>query len=182
MIQVCAFLLFSIHSYALESSGSVPNVAVTTDAWPGTEYLTIERDSHGVIDSMVYTHVDLSSVSYDLEQLRQAPQLVETYNGHKVTYISVESDFNALTGGHANVRYMSNGMNGTYKNFRVLLTVGAAPKGAITLKSDPNLNDPESDKNTYNSEFNRLFMKRTSFLGQTIGIEKVIPSYEQPTY
>lgn len=173
IVGIFASICYSHPSFA--DAQALQAVSVTTDAYPGTETMTINRDSSGLIESLVYVHVDGTSVTYNLAQLQTGPQLLKVYANHNVTYISAESDFSAAQGGHVNVRFMNNGITGSYKNFRVLMTVQGSQ---ISLRSDPDPKDPQSDQNSYTGEFNRLFMQKFTFLGQLAGIAKVVPSQE----
>lgn len=148
-------------------------VSVDTDAYSGTEYLDVNRDATGVMTSMVYSPINATPFTLTTQQLLSGPQLIKTLNGHNITYLSLDSDFNENTGGHAELKFLSNGITGSYLNFRILIQLEG---NTITLRSDPNPSDPSSDKNSYTSVFNHLFMAKKTLLGQDIGIQQVEPS------
>lgn len=159
-------------SVAAIADDTVQVVSVDTDAYAGTEYLDVERGSSGELTGLVYRRIDGPPLAYTLDQLRQKPQLLKRMNGHDVTFLRLESDFSASNGGHANVRFLNDGVTGNYKNFRIGIEVQGMQ---LVLRSDPNPNDGDSDGNAYTSVFNHLFMKKRTFLGAMVGVDRVIP-------
>lgn len=171
--------LFSTNSHAARIRATDTNEtiqtisAVETDAFPGISFLDIARDEQGTMTRLIYRPFQKPPVSYTLDQLRQNWQVLKEVDGYKVIYIGVEKDFDAVKGGHANVRYMQSGMSGSYRNFRILLE----PQGTqLVLRSDPNFKDPESDRNRYTGTFNYVFMAKNTFFGKVIGISQVLPA------
>lgn len=75
------------------------------------------------------------------------------------------------------MRYLQNGMTGAYKNFRMLLDVQGSD---IVLRGDSNPDDIDSDKNTYESIFNHLFLEKNYVFGKVVGLSKVVPSVRKP--
>ena len=51
-------------------------------------------------------------------------------------------------------------------------------QGDIVLRSDPDRNDPESDRNKYTSVFNHLFMRSNKLMGKVTGIKAIEPSQQ----
>jgi hypothetical protein len=152
---------------------SVERVAtVETDAFSGSSYLDVIRADDGVLKNLIYRGHDGKVLTFTLDQLRSSPQVVKQMNGRDVVFLSVEKDFTAEKGGHGNMRFLQSGVSGTFRNFRILVDV----QSKIVLRSDPNPQDPESDRNPYTTVFTYLFMKKSSFLGITTGIESVRPS------
>lgn len=145
---------------------------IETDANPGTTKLMVIRDG-ALLKGVYYEGHDGRTVTLSLEQMRQGPQVLKQSSGRDVILMSVERDFTAEKGGHANVRFLRNGISGTYKNFRVFLDIQG---GKVVLRSDPNPRDPESDNNAYTSVFNYLYMKKNTVLGKTVGVEFVQPA------
>lgn len=167
-----ALVLMTVSSIA-HADATTRVVSVVTDAYAGTEYLDVNRDASGAMTSMVYSPIGASPFTLSTQQLLSGPQLIKQLNGHNITYLSLDSDFNENTGGHAELRFLSNGITGAYLNFRILIQLEG---NTITLRSDPNSSDPNSDHNAYTSVFNHLFMAKKTLLGQDIGISQVEPS------
>lgn len=148
---------------------------ITTDAFSGTFFLDFVRDpATGELTQLSYQTPCNPNGVLTLADLSRGPQVLLNEDGHDVLFVTVESDFNAAKGGHANVRFLSNGMSGTYKNFRISIDVGAS----IVLRSDPNSSDSDSDGNSYTSVFNQIFMARNAMFGKTVGIAKITPSLQ----
>ncbi len=147
-------------------------LTVESDAIPGTNRLEIARDASGVLTSLIYITPEKQIIAYTLSQLHERPQILKQMDGHDVILVSVENDFSATQGGHANMRYLTSGISGSYKNFRMLVDVQGA---SIVLRGDANPDDPESDENPYTSVFNYLFLAKNTFFGKVIGIDKVLP-------
>lgn len=146
---------------------------VESDALPGMTRLELMRDATGAITGLNCAAADGQSMVYALSQLRQKPQVIKKLDGYDVILVSVEKDFLAAKGGHAVMRFLTNGMAGSYKNFRMLVD----PQGSsVVLRVDSNRNDPESDGNSYDSIFNYLFLTKNTVFGKVVGIHKVIPS------
>lgn len=147
---------------------------VETDAMDDSWHLDVIRSSDGAMKALAYESNRKKEPAkvLTLDQLKKGPQVLKEIDGHKVIYLSIESDFTPTRGGHANVRYLESGMSDSYRNFRILVDT----QGSIVLRSDPNPKDSESDDNSYNSVFNHLFMKKRTFLGRVIGIGRIIPS------
>lgn len=147
-------------------------INIKSDAGTSDYALDITREDSGEI-SLLTLHTDAGATPIRLDDL-QKPFLLEQMSGHGVIFLSIEHDFIASKGGHAVVRYLNSGVGGdTFRNFRILIELN----NQVVLRSDPNPEDPESDHNTYSGQFNELFLKKRTFLGQTIGIAQVEPSY-----
>lgn len=152
--------------------------SIETDAYAGVANLEVTQDSLGLITGVIYRDVDGTATQLALAQLYQGPQVISEVNGTAVVLASVENDFEPGTGGYGNVRLLKDIMAKTYMNFRFSLSVigtGAAKK--LSLSSEPNLRDPESDRNPFRGPFNYIFLKSRTFLGQTVGIASVTPSF-----
>ena len=150
-------------------------ITITSDAYSGSFAIDLMRDSSGAVTEMLYQTPDNPNGVLTLEELHQGPQVIFHTQDHDVILMSLENDFDPSHGGHVVVRYLQNGADGTYKDFRIRITIGSA----VTLRSDPDLNDPDSDGNSYSGIFNRLFMEKNTFLGIVIGVQDVQPSYQQ---
>ena len=146
-------------------------VAIETNAFAGTAYLEINRDDSGSLKSITYRSHDGRVLSYSLAQLRAGPQVIKQDGSHDVVFLSVEIDFSATKGGHANLRFLTNGIIGKYKNFRILIDA----QNQMVLHGDANVADPQSDRNPYTAIFNYLYLAKSTFIGKTIGIESVSP-------
>jgi len=150
-------------------------ITITTDAFAGNFAIDVTRASNGAVTSMIFIGPNNpNGAVLSLKDLSQGPKLIFNSQGHDVIFLSLESDFNAQKGGHLDVRFLTNGITGNYKDFRVLVDV----EKSIILRSDPNSNDPESDDNSYTSVFNHLFMEKNTFFGQILGIGKIVPSLQ----
>ncbi|MCM2278236.1 MAG: hypothetical protein NDJ89_09190 [Oligoflexia bacterium] len=150
-------------------------VTVTTDAFPGVSTLDVVRGEMDEFKGMIYRGNDGAVVELSLAQLRAKPQVIKRIDDHDVIYLGVEKDFEETRGGHANMRFLASGISGDYRNFRILLETQGQ---SLVLRSDPNFKDPESDRNSFTSVFNRLFLRKATFWGRTIGIEEVRPSLQ----
>ena len=94
-------------------------VAIETNAFAGTAYLEINRDDSGSLKSITYRSHDGRVLSYSLAQLRAGPQVIKQDGSHDVVFLSVEIDFSATKGGHANLRFLkSTGHFRTLCHFR----------------------------------------------------------------
>jgi hypothetical protein len=152
--------------------------SVETDAYAGVASLEVTQDSLGLITGVIYRDVDGTATQLALAELYQGPQVISEVNGTAVVLASVENDFEPATGGHANVRLLKDIMAKTYMNFRFSLSaVGAGAVKKLVLSSEPNLHDPESDRNPFRGPFNYIFLKSRTFLGQAVGIVSVKPSF-----
>lgn len=158
----------SVHSSAVQ----IPVLTIESDATPEATLVSVGMDSSGNMTSLTSTASTGNVVTFSLEQLRQAPRVFKTMSGRDVVYFNIESDFNPRSGGHANLRFLQNGISGTYKNFRIHVI---AQGQGISLVSEPNPRDPESDENRSTSGFNYLYMNKNTIWGRVIGIESVIP-------
>ena len=147
-------------------------ITITTNAFDGSFAIDVMRASNGAVTEMIYQTPATSNGVLTVAQLQGAPKVIYNRLGHDAILIGTESDFNPQKGGHLIVRYLNNGMDGTYKDFRVLVDIEAK----IVLRSDPNPNDPDSDNNSYTSVFNEIFLQKNTVLGVTVGIDQVIPS------
>ena len=166
-------IVFSADSSSLDIFASTPVVAIETDAYAGIAKIEITQDSHGLINGLIFRAVDGSAVLLSLAQMYQEPQILTTMSGLSETLIGLENDFEPQTGGHGIIRFLTNKTNKSYSNFRFLLYFEGTH---LALKSEPNLADPESDRNVYVNKFNHLLMKAKMLLGMKTGIETVTPS------
>lgn|GEM_PF-6408764 len=152
---------------------SIEIIRVESDAIPGATRLDLMRDTAGAITGLNCVAADGQSMVYALSQLRQKPQVIKKMDGYDVILVSVEKDFTAMKGGHAIMRFLTNGVVGAYKNFRMLVDLQGS---TIVLRADSNRLDPDSDGNSYDSIFNHLFLSKNTVFGKVVGIHKVIPS------
>lgn len=130
---------------------------ITSDAYPGESFsMSVSRDDDGSVKSLTVVGTDVRT--YSLAQLR-SPQVVLAASGHNVVLVSVKSDFTAEKGGHADIKYLTNGMTNSYKVFHVLIDIG----------KDIVVRGPSGP-------FTKVFMKKATFLGKTIGVSKIVPS------
>ncbi len=171
-IILAALVLMTVSSFA-HADTTTRVVSVTTDAFAGTEYLAVVRNSAGEMTGMIYTPIGASPLTLTTQQLLSGPQTIKQLNGHNITYLSLDSDFNETSGGHAELRFLTNGITGAYLNFRILIQLEGS---AIVLRSDPNSSDPASDHNAYTSVFNHIFMAKKMLFGEEIGVAQVEPS------
>lgn len=162
--------LFGATPFHIDSAQQV--LTIESDAMQGATAVDVLRDELGNLTGLSSHSSEGNAVSYTIEQLRQGPQLFKQVDGHNVVFFSIEKDFEASTGGHANLRFLQSGISDTYKNFRMKVVANGAD---IQLVSEPNLRDPESDKNRYRDAFNYLYMNKNTFWGKVIGIESVTP-------
>jgi hypothetical protein len=148
-------------------------ITITSDAYAGSYSIDITRSATGSVTSMIYTGPNNpNGQTLTPSALGKGPVPILHMAGRDIVLLSTESDFNVQKGGHINVRFLTNGIDGNYKNFRVLIDVGST----VVLRSDPNSDDPDSDNNAYTSVFNQLFLKRNSLFGKTIGVEEIDPT------
>lgn len=146
-------------------------ITVESDFAGGVSRIDITRDLTGALTSLVFTSPGGTSLVYSFNELRQKPQVLKRMDGHDIILVSVEKDFTLTRGGHANMRYLANGVVGDYKNFRMLIDTQGA---GIVLRVDTNFKDPDSDHNRSESIFNYLFLEKNTVLGKVVGISKVI--------
>src|SRR6185437_9204922 len=114
---------------------------LNSDAFPGKTYLLkIFEDDQGAIQSMTEDTDSGQPLLFSLEDLK-AGKPVYNGEGEKIT-LTLDSDFAPQKGGHLELRFLTNVFSGAYKNFRILADVQG---DTVVLRSDPNLNDPNSD-------------------------------------
>lgn len=175
MKKSCLFLaLVALFTVAAHADTTTQVLTVTTDAFAGTFSIDVVQDSNGAATAMVFTTPTNPHMILTLQQLKQGPQVIVNSQGHNAVFLSLSSDFDPNKGGHVIVRYLNNGIDGAYKDFRILVSITST----ITLTSDPDAADPDSDGNTYSGVFNQLFMEKNTFFGQVIGVADVVPSYQ----
>ena len=152
----------------------VPAITITTDAYPGTYVISVERNSeNGEVTELTFKRDSGAVAHFPVKLLESSPQSLLNEDGRDdVIYLSLEAGFNPLQGGHGIVRYLHNGATGNYKDFRILIDI----QKDIVMRSDPNPSDPDSDKNGYTGAFNHVFMKKRSVFGKIIGIDHFEPS------
>lgn len=156
----------------------VPILTVDSDATRGgVSSFEVIRDASGAMTALNFLDHEGTALTYTLSQLRQKPQLLKKIDHYEIILVSVEKDFSPTKGGHANMRFLQNGMTSTYKNFRMLLDVQG---NDIVLRGESNLEDIESDRNSYDSVFNHIFLEKNSVFGKIVGINKVVPSVRKP--
>lgn len=146
---------------------------VESDAFSGTGSLSVSTDNSGTITELIFLDLDGNIKKYSVDLLRHTPQVLSNINGRDITYLSLDQDFNPGTGGHGTVRFLNSGLSNTYLNFRFVLIVQS---GKMSVVSQPNRNDPDSDRNSFSSAFNYLFLKKNTIFGQTVGVSEIIPS------
>lgn len=146
---------------------------VESDAFSGTGKLSVTVDDAGIMSELVFLDLDGNLKKYSIDQLRHTPQVLSNIDGRDITYLSLDQDFNPGTGGHGTVRFLNSGLSDTYLNFRFILIVQG---GKMSVVSQPNLKDPDSDRNSYSKAFNYLFLKKNTIFGQTVGVSEIIPS------
>jgi len=147
-------------------------LTMDTDAFPGTFSVDIGRDDTGQMTTLLVHNEKGEITTYTLDQLRQF-QSVKQVKGHDAVFLRVETDFEPVHGGHATLRFLQNGLWGTYKNFRMMIDVQGKE---IVLRSEPTSKDPDSDRNPFTGVFNHLFMRKNTVFGQVAGIDEIVPS------
>ncbi len=150
-------------------------VTIETDVYTGTAKLDILRATDGSLTGLSYAGPDGTTTAFQLDDLRNNFKVLKNLDGHDAVLLKVDPAFSAQKGGHAILRVLRNGISNEFKNFRVLVKVGAKIEAKIEMVSDPDLNDPDSDKNAYSGPFNYVFMKKNTVFGMTIGIDEIVP-------
>lgn len=167
-------------SERIESVGAVRAAATTretvavveTDAFEGTYKMDLLRDAQGAVLALIYVTSNEGEKTFPIDLLKKGYQVLKVASGKNAVMMKVDPSFNPAKGGYGTLRILHNGMSGSYMTFRVLVDVAQK----ITLRSDPDRNDSESDGNAYTGPFNYLFMEKNTFLGMTIGIDEIRPA------
>ena len=152
---------------------------VETDAFPGQHRLDVMRTASGDVESLVYVS-DEGERILPLESMRGSFQVAKVHQKLDAVLMAVTPEFSASAGGYATLRVLYNGVGSVfgapvaYRNFRVRVTIAPASQ-AITLISEPDLSDPDSDRNPFTGPFNYLFMKKNTTLGRVVGIRSIVP-------
>ncbi len=148
-------------------------LTISTDAFPGITQVEVGRDDVTFELKTLNVRSDDGHTSvYTLQQLRLF-QSVKKVKDRDAVFLRVESDFEPVHGGYATLRFLQNGLWGTYRNFRMMIDVQGKD---IVLRSEPSSKDPDSDRNPYQGTFNHLFMRKNTIMGQVAGIDEVVPS------
>jgi hypothetical protein len=170
--------LLCFFSLARADMAPETDITITTDDSPEISYLDVLRTDDGALKGISYRRQDGQIKTVLLSDLDKGDQLLKTMHGQQVVFLAKEDDLDPSKGGHVIVKFLFNGATGTYLDFRISLQV----QKQVIFFSDPDNQDPHSDHSTYTSVFNHLFMKKRTVLGQEIGIQDVVPSwdYENP--
>lgn len=146
-------------------------VTIETDVYPGTANLFITRETDGSLATLSYAGADGVVKSFSVDQLKTGFKVLKNHDGHDAVFLKVDPSFTPQVGGHAVLRVLKNGINGTFQNFRVLVKVGTK----VEIFSDPDASDPDSDDNSYRGQFNYVFMKKNTVFGFAVGIDEIVP-------
>jgi hypothetical protein len=171
-IGLIFIFLFFFHGGIVFAESYIKLVTFQSDAFPGIGSLVLVQNSTGLCKQLIFNDLDGQVLKYTLDELQNAPQVLEKSGNNDITFLALEQDFNPLSGGHGLVKFLVSGISKTYKSFRFLLSING---DHVSLKSEPSLSSPDSDGNSFKGSFNHLFLKKNSLLGLTIGVSEIIP-------
>ena len=147
-------------------------ILIQTDDAPGNTYINVTQGDDGTLQSLTYEAAP--SLTFTMADLQNGPVVLKQRSGKDAVRLKLEQPFDPVHGGHVVVQFLNNGITNCYEDFRILFDVQGT---TISVRSDPDPSDPDSDNNPYTSVFNKLFMfKKTVMFGKEIGIESIAPS------
>jgi|GEM_PF-5451257 len=128
-------------------------VTVTSDARPGTVYqLDAILDAKGDVSGLLYSGSYLGDRCFGTKDIKKQALLVNV-DGRDIVFLKALSDFDGIRGGALELRYLFNGVTGSYRTSSITLERA----GAWRVQKD-------------SVPFNTMFFPKRVSLGITIGV------------